>query len=707
MGVNVISRINTLLNNSAKNISPPQTNSPNSLTNTVLSYLKKDDLNKAELKKVVSLVSSSAAPFPPSIYAELFNFCSSQHAIVEARKLESHLGTFYGNPPVFLLNRAIETYGKCGCLVDAHELFDEMRQRDGGSWNAIIAAYARGGRPGKAQVLFRKMYRLGFSATEVTFATVLGACAALLSLPFCMQSHGLMTRQGFITNVILASSLVDVYGKCGKIIDARKMFDEIKIPNAVSWNVIVRRYLEMGDGKGAVHMFFKMLRTNNIKPLNFTFSNALVACSSTHALEEGMQIHAVTIKFFVQGDEVISSSLIDMYVKCGKLDDAYKIFDEPSSRTIISWTSIMSGYGLSGNTKRARELFDSMPERNVISWNAMLASYIKFAQLDEAFDFLTLMGKKNTKLDSVTLVLIAKISSAFSDVELGKIVHGYVYRNGFYSNLFVGNSLLDMYGKCGHLKIAKDWFRQMGRWRDKVSWNSFLTSYARHQMSETAMQMFAEMQWEAEPSEYTFGTLLSACANLFSLNHGKQIHGFMIRKGYKIDEVVSCALLDMYSKCRCLTYAVRVFKQTDSRDLILWNSMIFGCYHNKRPIEVVKLFKLMEEERIGPDATTFHGVLLACASEGLTVFGRRLFDSISDVYFVIPRIEHYQCMIEMYGNHGHMEELEKFVEEMSIEPTGPMLESVLNAAKEHGCLKLQKWAVELLQGSPLISAPEL
>lgn len=690
MGLNAASALNHLISGKIKSPSSFSPASSKSPTATILSFLR-----EGNLKKAVSVLFSSPVPFPPSLYAHLFILCSLNLAIVEARKLESHLVTFNPNPPTFLLNRAIEVYAKCGCLKDARELFGEMPEKNGGSWNAMIAAYSQAGRPKRALGTFKLMYKSGFSASEVTFASTLRACSTLLEVSILKQIHGLIVRSGFCRNVILGSSLVDVYGKCRFMSDARRMFDELPEPNPVSWNVIVRRYLEMGDGKEAVSTFFKMFSTN-ARPLNFTFSNALVACSGMLALKEGMQIHGMAVKMHLEEDEVISSSLVDMYVKCRKLDCARKILELPGAGNIVSWTAMLSGYAVMGETNRAQKLFNEMPGRNVITWNAMLAGYIRLLKWEEALELCYLMRSETKEIDHVTLGLMANVCAGLSDVELGKQVHGFVYRNGFHSNLFVGNSLLDMYGKCGDLRTAKCWFHQMAQVRDSVSWNSLLTSYSRHRMSEQAMDIFAEMQWETTPNKFTFGTLLAACANIFALNQGKQIHGFMIRKGYEIDLVVKGALVDMYSKCRNLEYAVKVFRETSSWDVVLWNSLILGCYHNRQTKLALELFKSMEKEAVRPDHITLHGVLLACVSEGLVDMGTKIFESMSEVYFTIPRMEHYECMIELYSGSGRKEELEKFVKTAPFELTVAMLTRVCDACREHGWSDLEKWAAHLL-----------
>ncbi|KAJ4700835.1 putative Pentatricopeptide repeat-containing protein [Melia azedarach] len=680
----------SILKTLLKPSSTPQSAAGKTLTQTVLSLLKANRLQKA-----VSILFASPESVPYSLYAHLFQLCSSSHAIVEARKVESHLVSFSPTPPIFLLNRAIECYGKCGNLNDARELFDEMPERDGGSWNAMLSAYTQNGFAGKAVELFLEMNSARVLGNEITYASVLGSSAGELELGLSRQIHGLIVKRGFCGNVILESSLVDVYGKCMVMSDARRMFDEIENKNAVSWNVIVRRYLEAGDEKESIVMFFKMLREDNC-PLNFTFANALLACSLLSSLKEGMQIHGVVIKMDFVGDEVVLGSLIDMYVKCGKLEDACRIFYQPGKRDMISWTSIVSGYATNGRIREARELFNDMPERNVISWNAMLAGYTHSLQWEEALSFFNLMQETTKDIDHVTLGLLLNVCAGLPDVEMGKQVHGFIYRHGYSINVFVSNALLDMYCKCGNLRCARVWFYQMSGWRDKVSWNALLTSYARCGQSEQAMTFFSKMQWETTPSKFTFGTLLAACANMFALKQGKQIHCFMIRNGYEMDIVVRGALVDMYTKCNCLDYAIRVFKESSSWDVILCNSIIFGCCCNGRGKDALELFSLMKKEGIKPDHITFHGILLACICECHIKLGLQYFDLMSNEYGIIPQLEHYVCMIELYCQNGCMEELENFVKRIPFDPTVSLLTKIFRFCRKQGHTKLGEWAAKKL-----------
>lgn len=257
-----------------------------------------------------------------------------------------------------------------------------------------------------------------------------------------------------------------------------------------------------------------------------------------------------------------------MILKCGALRDARIIFDRLGARDLGHWTSMVSGYAKHGNIREARELFNEMPVRSLISWNAMLDGYTHLSQFEEALDFVILLLKEIRDIDYVTVRLILHTCAGLSDVELGKQVHGYSYRHGFCSNGFVVNALLTllhMYGNCGNLRSSRVLFYHMGCLRNYYSWNTVLTTLARHKMSEEALVIFSKMITDSEtkPSNFNCGTVLSVCANISALNTGKEVHGFMVRNGYILDFATG-ALVDMYSKCHRVEYALKVFQRAGS-----------------------------------------------------------------------------------------------------------------------------------------------
>ncbi|KAJ4877912.1 Pentatricopeptide repeat-containing protein [Raphanus sativus] len=656
-----------------------------------------EQLEGGHISKAVSLLFPSLEPVSYWLYERLLRSCSSKSLVVQARKVVSHLVTFSPLPPIFLLNRAIETYGGIGCLSDARELFEQMPERDGGSWNALITACAKSRDHGEVFRTFVRMNRDGIRGTETSFSGVLKSCGFVLDLGLLRQLHCGVVKHGYSGNLDLETSVVDVYGKCGAMSDARRVFDEMERPSDVSWNVIVRRYVEMGLNDEAVAMFFKMLELN-VRPLNHTVSSVVLACSRSLALEVGMVIHAIAVKLKFLPDTIVSTSVFDMYVKCGRLESARRVFDQTESKDLKFWTSAMSGYAMNGITRDARELFDLMPERNIISWNAMLGGYVRASEWDEALDFLTLMRREVEGIDNVTLVWILNVCSGVSDVQMGKQAHGFIYRHGYDANLIVANALLDMYGKCGAFGSANVLFRQMSELRDEVSWNALLTGLARVGRSEQALSFFEGMQLEAKPSKYTLATLLAGCANVPALSLGKATHGFLIRNGYDLDVVIRGAMVDMYSKCRCFDYAIQVFEEAAAatRDLMLWNSMIRGCYRNGRSKEVFELFMLMEGEGVKPDHVTFLGILRACIREGHVELGFQYFSSMSTKYFILPQVEHYDCMVELYCKYGCLRQLEEFLLLMPFDPPVQMLTRMHDACQKYGWSKLGAWTAKRL-----------
>ncbi|XP_078441096.1 pentatricopeptide repeat-containing protein At3g26540-like [Wolffia australiana] len=606
-----------------------------------------------DLRKSLDFLSANRFALPSFIYLRLLQLCSSKSALIATRKVESHLLTFNPSPPIFLLNRAIETYANCGGLGDAEELFSEMPRRDGGSWNAMLVAYSRSGRPGDAVSAFLSMNKAGVSPNEISFAVVISACGDAEESSLAGQLHGAIEKRGFGKNVILASSLVDVYGKCGLIQSARMIFEEIESPNQISWNIIVRRYLEQGEEEEALAMFARMIR-EGFKPINFTVSNALVSCSRLVSPEEGRQIHAMAAKLGQGDDEAVSSSLIEMYAKSGLLDDARRVFLRHGPINAFTQTSLLTGYARLGRVAEAQDLFDRIPSPKTASWNALLVAHLRSLCWDQALELVKKMVEEAVEMDRVTVSLVLSLCGGLSDLYLGKEVHGLAYRRFFFSDRLVGNGLLDMYGKCGCLRSSELVFSLMASSRDVISWNALLSNYVRHGRSSEALELLCRMQKETTP------------------NQGKKIHCYLLRRGCQRDVVVRGGLVDMYSKARVFDYARRVFEEEGFRDLVLWNSMILGCAYNGHGGEAPQLFEKMKEDGVVADGVTFFGLLQACACSGSVDAGREFFKTMSEVHGLTPWMEHYRCMMEMLAKHGQMGELEEFIRRMPFEPTATM-----------------------------------
>ncbi|CAN6235055.1 unnamed protein product [Urochloa humidicola] len=644
---------------------------------------------------------------PAELYASLLRLATSRRSLAAARRVASHLAsssssapsTSRSSTPTFLFNRAIQSLAACGSLADARDLFDAMPRRDGGSWNAIISAAYRGGNHAEALSLFTDMNSVGIRPKDVTLASVLACCAECLDLSGAQQLHGHMAKRDFQSNVILGTALVDVYGKCLLLADARRAFDDILQPNDISWNVIIRRYLVTGMGDMGVQMFFRMVWAG-VRPLLYTVTHAMLACRDNCALKEGRCIHTFVLRHGYEHHVHVRSSVVDMYAKCGNIDAAQKLFNMAPMKDVVMSTSIVSGLAACGRIADAKRVFDGMEQHNLVSWNAMLTGYVRSMDMTGALDLFQQMRQETKELDAVTLGSVLKACTGLLDLGKGEELHAFAFKCGLFSYHFLMNALVRMYAKCGCLRSAERLLLfEMGSERDQYSWNSLISGYERHSMSEAALHALREMQSEAIPSQSTFSSALAACANIFLLKHGKQIHAYMIRNGYEIDDILRSALVDMYSKCRLFDYSTRVFESGLSQDVILWNSMIFGCAYNSKGEYGLELFDEMQKQGIRPDSVTFLGALVSCICEGHVGLGRSYFTLMTNDYSIVPRMEHYECMIELLGKHGYMVELEDFVDHMPLEPTTAMWLRIFDFCREYGNRKLGERAAQRINES--------
>jgi pentatricopeptide repeat protein len=614
-------------------------------------------------------------------------------------QFRSHLSAS-STPPVFVLNRAIEALASHGFIAHAQELFDQMPERNGGSWNALISAYSRTNQPRNSLSLFLLMCNEGIPPKDVTLASVLGCCSEVLDLCLARQIHALVAKHGFSSNVIISTSLVDIYGKCNVICDAERVFNSIPNPNVVSWNVIIRRYYELGRGDDSINALFQMIRAG-VMPLNFTLSNSLLACADAGALLQGKQIHGLVLKLghYCDINSLVRNCILQMYAKCGVLDEAIKLFHKAERKDAYMWTTMLSGYSACGRIQEAEKVFERMPERNIVSWNAMICGYINCAAWNKALDIFRRIEREEGGFDIYTLGAALKACAELFDLEKGRQIHGFAYRHWYQLDHYLSNALIGMYAKCGRLRDMEALFFRVLKKRDRVSWNTLILGYERHCRSEGALYALREMLHETSPNESTFTLGLSACANIFSLDHGKQIHAYILRNGYKMDDIIRDALVSMYSKCRLIEYSIRVFEERESPDVVLWNSVVLGCVYNGKGEHALELFEDMRRREISVDNVTFIGALLACICEGFVDLGQRYFNLMSEDYGITPRMEHYECMIELFSKHGCMVELEEFVEKMPLEPTIPMWLRIFDSCKEYRNARLGKKAEKYINAS--------
>eukprot|EP01018_Ginkgo_biloba_P016390 Gb_13227 [translate_table: standard] len=629
------------------------------------------------------------------VYARLLLGCVSSRTLREGKRVHAHIIKTGFKPGIYVGNCLVDMYAKCGSVVDAGQVFDKMPERDVVSWTTLVTGYAKCGNLNNARNLFDKMPErslvswnvmiagyaqhghceealnfycqmqwIGMKPDEFTFASALSACAGIVALKHGKKVHGQIIRTGFESSVFVGTALVDMYAKCGDIEISRQMFDKMPMRNVVSWTAMIAGYAQNGQGEEALR-FFCLIHQAGMNPNQLTFVSVMSACAFVVDLEFGKQVHAHIIRSGFDSHVSVGNAIVSMYAKCRSIEDAHC-------------------------------LFNKMPERDLVSWNAMIAGYTHNNYCVEALKLSSQMQCAGVKPNQFSYASILSVCSSLPALEEGKQLHAVISKTGFESNVFVGSALVDMYAKCGSIENSLQLFGKMTE-RDAISWNAMIAGYVQHGHSEEALKLFFEMQHSSvEPDQATFASVLSACANLAVLEHGKQVHTHIIGIGFESHMPVINALLTMYAKCGSIEDASHVFDKMFERDLISWNAMIAGYAQHGHGMEALRLFEEMLLTGTNPDAVTFLGVLSACSHAGLVDQGRHYFDSMSHDYHITPRMDHHACIIDLLGRAGCLDEAEDFIKNMPFEPDVSVWVALLSACRVHGNTEMGKRVAECL-----------
>ncbi|XP_024526917.1 pentatricopeptide repeat-containing protein At1g11290, chloroplastic-like [Selaginella moellendorffii] len=655
----------------------------------------------------------------------------------------------------FAASTLIDVYAKCGSMLDARLVFDRLRHHDVVSWTALIQGFAENGEEEVALELFSQMQTQGScSANARTFLAASNACTGLArkeegrqvdggkmvkigSLERGLSVHYQALKAGCDSNVFLTSSLINMYAKCGSLLDARMIFDRMRHHDAFSCTALMLGYADNGEEELALEIC-KLLQFRGSIAAGI-FTAALNACTAlavkeefqqvddrllkVAALEKGRAIHLKAVETGRDLDSHVACSLLNMYAKCGNLVEAFRVFESMPLRDVVSWNALMAGCVDNGEEELALEVFSRMGRPNRRSFLTALKACSRLARKEEA-----------TPVDG-RLVRVKAL-------EMGAAIHSQAVEHGCDSDLFLASTLVDMYAKCGSLVEAHKAFSSMPR-RCVVSCNSLIHGYAESGEERLALELFEAMPQfpGCKPNSRTFIGALNACISLAAKEEAKQLFGRPVKLealdigmkihskaaelGCELDKFVGCSLVNMYAKCGSLDDAWRVFHGMPRRDVVSWNVLILGYAESEQPEVALKLFARMRDEEEGceADSGTFLAVLKACASlvaletgqalhrdvyrHGLeddmvlaTCFvdfyakcggvaaAQRVFDSFS-----MTNIVSWSALLTGYSHQGDVKQvLDHFrdMEDEGVQPNAVTLTSVLAACSHAGLVDVAR-----------------
>ncbi|CAA2974287.1 pentatricopeptide repeat-containing At2g36730 [Olea europaea subsp. europaea] len=333
----------------------------------------------------------------------------------------------------------------------------------------------------------------------------------------------------------------------------------------------------------------------------------------------------------------------------------------------------------------ARLIISQTQNLEVSSWNHLIRAYAtsKCGLERETLRVFVGMRCEGVKPNEHTFPFVFKACASFSGFSEGQQIHGEVVKYGLYSNVYVQNTLIHMYGSCKKVVYAYNVFDKM-LFRTVVSWNSIISAYVESSKFFDSVEVFVKMlDSDFEPDETTMVIVLSVCAELGNLSLGKWVHSHVIEKGMVLNCQLGTALVDMYGKCGALDYARLIFSQMVHRNVWTWSAMILGYAQHGFAKDALELFMEMKQNSVEPNYVTFLGVLCACSHSGLVEDGERFFYEMEHVYEIKPTLVHFGAMVDILGRAGHLKEAYTFLVNMPIEADAITWRTLLSACNIH------------------------
>ncbi|KAJ6827931.1 pentatricopeptide repeat-containing protein, chloroplastic [Iris pallida] len=564
-----------------------------------------------------------------------------------------------------VLARRLSSCAESGQMAEALALFRSAEKPDTFLWNIIIRGYANHELFDAAVDFYYQMLTAGVRPDHFTFPFVLKSLAALSDRNQGLKTHGALLKLGLDGDLFVCNSLISFYSKLSLVASAERVFDEMPVRDAVSWNSMIEGYVSNGEELESLRCFRTMQQVAQLKPDRFSVMSVLEACCLLVLPSEiGKQIHCHAVRHGLSMDTKVCNSLLDMYCKCGNM--AY-----------------------------AERLFDTALHKNLVAWNVMLGGYSLNNQPDCALACLIDMQVDSVDPDTVTLVNFLPACTQLENLSHIKTVHGASTRRGLVPHLALETAVIDSYAKCGELRLAELLFTRMTE-RSLVSWNAMITAYAQNGKCLKALRLFYNLlhEWPLKPDDFTVSCIIPAYAQLESLRHGKQIHAYAIKLGYITNTSIVNSMINMYARCGDLQASKVLFKEMSCKDITSWNTMLMAYGIHGFGKDALETFSRLKEHGLQPNESTFVSVLSACGISGLADEGWTHFNSMEVEYGIVPQVEHYGCMVDLLGRAGDLGQAKEFIETMPLAPTARIWGALLTASRNRNNTEIAEFAAE-------------
>ncbi|KAL9683844.1 hypothetical protein QQ045_021271 [Rhodiola kirilowii] len=333
------------------------------------------------------------------------------------------------------------------------------------------------------------------------FSHALSSCASSRSLLYGIQLHGQAIKTGFLSNVYVGTSLMNLYCRCNEVGTGCKVFDEMPVRNVVSWTTVISGFAQEWQVDVCLQVYNRM-RSSSSKPNDITLTSILSACSGSGSLGQGQSAHCQTIRMGFESYVHVANALVSMYCKCGNHREALTVFSSIRVKDVVSWNSMIAGYALHGLAFEVIGLFQQMKKQNVSP---------------DAFTFLSILSScRHAGL-----------------VEQGRDYFSKMLEHNVEPELDHYACIIDLLGRAGLLKEASRVVENMPIAPNAVVWGALLSSCRLHGCLHIGIQA-AEKRLAMEPNcAATHIQLANLYADVGYVDQAAKVRKLMKNKGLK------------------------------------------------------------------------------------------------------------------------------------------------------------------------------
>lgn len=620
------------------------------------------------------LLEQQGVPIPHNMVLDLIQRCSKAKDVVAGKHLHSLLAKNGLDAVAILGNHLIRMFTSCNSLNYANEAFHKVAKPDAYTWNAIISAHAKLGRFEDAFNLYHLMQNTNIKPNTVTFLCILNACAGARALQQGRLIHDHITRSEIRGALTVENTLLDMYAKSGSLEEAERVFNRLTNRDVVTYGVMLTGYVQHEQSLPALELFEKICKTD-VQPSKVVYMSVLKVCTIITSSVHGRQIHDNLVRNSLNLDGQVGSMLIEMYAKCGSLQEAHQVFHSLPNRDVVIWCSLIAGYSEKGYDLQVLELFEDMQ-------------------------------KVPLQPDRVTFVYILKACGSLRAFEHGSLIHNMIIKSFLDSDKVVTNSLIDMYAKWGDLKGASAIFNILA-FPDAVSCGAMIAGYVHHGNDHLALQFYENMQQEdTKPDKPIFLLMLKVCGNLGEVPKGNLIHHILVDVGLQFDVVVANALIDMYGKFMGVEEATCVFDNISNKNIGSWDALIAAyCSNDECNLKALELFEKIQQQGLKPSKGMFLCILKVCGGLKAVRKGKALHDELIRSELQFDKVME-NTIIDMYSKCGFLKEARNVFSRM-LEPNevswGAIIAGYVGYGKNFHALKLfEKMQLRGMQANAVV-----